>query len=383
MAGKRGNNEGTIYHRRDGRWQAQKSMPDGARRTVSGKTREEVVKLLKELDGEAERIARLGPGHRYRTLGDLFSAVTATIMTSRAPRTGLTARYYLAHYAADLATLPPEKLTPGHIQRLYATLLARGLAASTVNHLHAVLHRVLESATRQGVFPRNYCDLVDAPRAVHKEQRALTPEEARALLAAAQGDRLEALFVLALATGMREGELLGLRWDAVDLAHGQVQVTRNLTFVNGAWDLKTTKSAKSRRILYLGRVARAALAAHQARQDEERAVLADTWDGSWNLVFCTLRGTPLHVGNVMTRHFKPLLQRADLGELRFYDLRHTAATLLLLAGIHPKVVSEMLGHASVVLTLNTYSHVTPAMHLTAASAMDHLLLGEAASDSVS
>ena len=199
-------------------------------------------------------------------------------------------------------------------------------------------------------------------------------EEARTLLAVAQGDRWEALYVLALHTGMRQGELLALRWRDVDLARGTLQVRATLQRTKeDGYTLTAPKTKHSQRRIKLGTAAVEALSAHRARQAEERLALGAIWDGTHDLVFPNTLGKPMDGIHLLRREFLPLLERAGLPRIRFHDLRHTAATLLLGRGVNPKIVSEMLGHASISITLDIYSHVLPDMQDQAAAAMDAAL----------
>jgi len=173
---------------------------------------------------------------------------------------------------------------------------------------------------------------------------------------------------------MRQSELLGLRWLDVDLGNGFLSVNRSLVFEGSGWSLDEPKTGSSRRRINLGSDAHASLQNHQREQAELRLKLGPVWEDN-DLVFPTEIGTPRRGANLVYRSFRPLLEQAGLRKIRFQDLRHTAATLLLGEGTHPKVVSEMLGHSSVQLTLDTYSHVTPTMQREAAATMDSILIG--------
>jgi integrase len=209
------------------------------------------------------------------------------------------------------------------------------------------------------------------PNASVKEIRPLSAPEARKLLEAARGDRLEALYVLALHTGMRRGELLGLKWEEVDLHNQTVRVRRTLTRTENGRRLAIgePKTKKSRRTVRLTQRAVEALRRHLERQLEDIEVLGDLY-GDQGLVFATEAGTPINPSNLRQRSFAPLLKKAGLPHIRFHDLRHTCATLLLSKGVHIKFVQELLGHASVAITLDTYSHVMPGMGEQTATAMD-------------
>jgi integrase len=202
--------------------------------------------------------------------------------------------------------------------------------------------------------------------------RPLSPTQARTLLDAVEGNRLEALYVLAVTTGMRQGELLGLGWEDVDPEAGTVRVRRTLTLAKGGPRLTEPKTKGSRRSIRLTASAVEALVRHRVRQDSEGAAAGGKWN-DWDLVFCTRRGTPIRRDNLHDKHWKPLLKRSGLPDTRFHDLRHTCATILLTKGVHPKIISEMLGHSSIAITLDTYSHVIPGMQEAAAKAMEDAL----------
>lgn len=203
------------------------------------------------------------------------------------------------------------------------------------------------------------------------EMRALSPQQARALINAAAGDQLEALYVLAVSTGMRQGELLALRWRGVDLDAATLSVTATLQRSSRGFDFGDPKTYGSRRQIALTGAAVEALRSHRSLQLEERLGCPHWQD--MDLVFTTEVGTPIEATNLIRRSFHPLLERAGLPRMRFHGLRHTAATLLLGQGVHPKIVSEMLGHSSIAITLDLYSHVTPTMQDQAVAAMDTAL----------
>jgi integrase len=272
------------------------------------------------------------------------------------------------------------RLTPQHFQRLYQDKLAAGLSPTTVSHLHTVLHGAFAEAVRWGLVPRNVVALARPPRKAHIEIVALTVEQARALLAAAAGNRFEALFVLALKTGMRRGELLALRWADVDLDKGMLQVRGTLRRTREGLTFGTPKTAASRRKVVLSPTSMAALRHHRARQDEERHATGDLWQ-DLGLIFPNTLGRPMEPRDLLADVYRPLLKRAGLPPITFHALRHTAATLLLAEGEHPKVVQELLGHAQISITLDRYSHMTPRLMSNAAALMDRLLDGEEPSSS--
>lgn len=203
--------------------------------------------------------------------------------------------------------------------------------------------------------------------------RVFTPDQARRFLACIVDDPLEALYVLALTTGMRRGELFALQWADIDLDAGSLQVRWTLRHLVGrVYVLTPPKTPRSRRKIALSGRAIEALRRHRVRQLDQRRAAGEAWHEE-DFVFTNAAGHALRGNHILQRHFAPILKRAELPARRFHDLRHTAATLLLLRGILPKIVFEMLGHSTVSMTLDTYSHVLPDMQRNAASALDRLL----------
>jgi integrase len=371
VAKRRANKEGTIYCRKDGRWVAAVMLPDGRRKSYYGKTRDEVAqKLTRGLKTIQDGLPV--PSDQLR-VGRYLQEWLQSARHSIRPSTWQRYEQLLRVYAMPaIGTLTLSRLEPRHLHTLYADCLTRGAAPATVRQLHAVLRRALGQATQWGTVPRNVAALVSPPRLTRHEITPLTPEQARMLLAAVKGDRLEAFYTLAISTGMRLGELLGLRWRDVDLEAGMLQVRHTLVRGTGHPVLAKPKSPRSRRRLALTAATQDALRHHRRQQAAERLRLGPVWDDH-DLVFPNAIGKPMDAGNLQQRSFVPLLRKAGLPRIRFHDLRHTAATLLLVQGVHVKVVSEMLGHSSIAITLDTYSHVLPDMQQDAAAAMDRLL----------
>ena len=270
-----------------------------------------------------------------------------------------------------LGKVPIALLRPEHLQKHYADRLAAGSAPSSVAHLHAVLHRALSQAARWRVVIRNVAELVDAPRVARKEMHVLSPEQVRQLLQAASGDDLEAFYVLAVTTGARLGELLGLHWRDVDLDDASLNIVTSLQRAQNGLEFVEPKTARSRRHVSLTTAAVKGLRDHRKRQNEAR-LAAKEW-ADLDLVFCNEKGRPIEDGNLRRRSFVRLLEKAGLQPIRLHDLRHTAATLMLGQGIHPKIAAEMLGHSQIAVTLDLYSHVTPTMQRQATEAIDALL----------
>jgi integrase len=213
---------------------------------------------------------------------------------------------------------------------------------------------------------------IKAPSSKKKEINPLSPDEARTFLETAHGDRFEALYVLAVTAGLREGELLGLTWDDLDLDSRTLSVRRTLSEARSGRFFEAPKNGKGRSIRLTNQAVEA-LRSHRKRQSEERQRLRTLWQDN-GLVFPSQKGTPMNAKNLTARSFKPLLERAGLPRaVRLHDLRHTCATLLLSRSVHPKIVQELLGHATIAITLDTYSHVLPNMQSEATHAMESIL----------
>src|ERR687889_1320299 len=369
---KRGNGEGSIYRRKDGRWVGQYTVytATGPKyRYLYGKTRAAVAeKLTKAMaDRNGELIFDAG----NLTVGEyldswLSDSVRGTVRPSTFERHEGIIRL---HIKPSLGHVGLKKLAPVHVRGLHREKLDSGLAPATVRKIHSTLHKALSQAVSDGLIPRNAAD-VKAPRPAPEEMRPLSEGEACTFLdvARASGDRFEPLYVLAITTGLRRGELLGLRWEDVDLERGTLRVGRSLVREGGRHKVGETKTRRGRRRVNLTPRTVNALKAHRKRQLEERMRLAETYKDR-GLVFSTSVGTPVNPENLVNRSFKPLLKKAGLPEIRFHNLRHTCATLLLSRGIHPKFVQELLGHATIAMTLDTYSHYLPSMGDLASGAM--------------
>ena len=262
------------------------------------------------------------------------------------------------------------------MQTFYSSLSEKGLSPRTIRFTHSVLASAFKQAVRWRMLAHNPCDSVELPRKAGKEMQSLTPAEATCFLKEAASDRWFALFVLALATGLRPSEYFGLKWSDVDLEHGLVTVQRSLiwrSYKSGDWYFGETKTPRSRRRIPLPASVVRALSEHRRRQAEERLKAGPAYQ-NLDLVFATGEGQPLIRLNVIQKHFKPILKRAKLPEtLRLYDLRHTCATLLLAANENPKVVSERLGHSYITLTMDIYSHVLPDMQQEASEKLEKML----------
>jgi integrase len=364
-----------IYKRKDGRYEGRYTVhtPDGpVRKRVYGRKYKEVQRKLAEAMGDAAR-------------GIVFDDENMTVSEymerwlEDSAKGDLGHRAYhnyrlqiRRHISPSLGRIKLSKLTATHVQSLYAAKLRDELKPSSVRYIHAVLHRALEQAVRFNLMPFNPAAKVDPPKVRQEEIMPLDTAQAHVFLDAARGDRFEALYVVSLTVGLRMGEALGLRWSDIDLDKRTLRVSRQLQRMRdgGGLVFSEPKNA-SRRTVDLPQRAQHALQRHRKAQAEERLQAASYEDSE--LVFTTTIGTPVDAQNVINRHFKPLLKRAGLPDIRWHDLRHTYATLLLARGTHPTYVQRSLGHASVQLTLDRYSHWMPSMGKNTARGIDEAL----------
>jgi integrase len=285
------------------------------------------------------------------------------------------------HIVPHIGAVKLQKLSGSQVNALYAKLAEKdkkdgetGLSPMTIHHVHSCLHKACKDAVRWGHISRNPLDAADPPRKKGdgtREMRTWTKEQLKAFLEAIADDRLSPLWYTIAMTGMRRGEAIGLRWSDVDLENARLSVRRALVPVSGEVVVSEPKTVKGRRVIALDPGTVEVLKAQAARQLDEQ----HDWDEAWidsGLVFTAENGAALDPESV-TRYFRQAVKRSLLPSIRLHDLRHTHATVALQAGIHPKVVSERLGHATVSITLDTYSHAIPAMQEEAAALIAHLV----------
>ena len=374
MARKRGNGEGSITRRKDGLYMARYTVETaiGAKRkTLYGKTRGEVSeKLTKAMADRDEGLVfdadNLKVGEYLERW--LVDSVLDTVRPTTYERYEQIVRI---HVRPALGSVKLKNLTPVHVRGLYREKLEAGLSARTAQYIHVTLHKALKQAVQDGLIPRNATEAVKAPQVRREEMRPLSGDQVKVLLEVARGDRLEALYVLAIHTGLRQGELLGLKWEDVDLESGTLRVRRTLVTAKGGPVLTAPKTKGSRRSVKLTQDAVEALRSHLKHQLQEIDRAGSLWREN-GLMFASESGEPLDRRYLTSCRYKALLKRAELPMIRFHDLRHTCATLLS-KNVNPKIVSEMLGHASIAITLDTYSHVLPNMRDQAAAAMEEAL----------
>jgi len=277
------------------------------------------------------------------------------------------------HLVPDLGRLPLERLKVEHIAGLVSRKLHDpSLSATTVRYILLILRNALNKAVRWGLVARNVATLVDLPRVAHKEVRVLSPGETMELLHAARGEAIEGLIVVAVSTGLRLGEALGLQWKDLDLERREVRITKSLQRVPGHGPvLSETKTRRGRRSLVLPITTVEALRRHRAQQSDWRRAAGDAWVQQ-DFVFTSSTGRPLDQRNVL-RMFRRILRKAKLPRMRIHDLRHSCASLLLAQHTDPRVIMETLGHSNISVTMNMYAHVMPALKRDAADAIDRSL----------
>lgn len=282
-----------------------------------------------------------------------------------------------------IGAIPLRRVTPKHIARLYDDLLSSGsrdprrgpgLAPKTVRNTGLIIKKAFGDAVRLGLLARSPAQHVEMPRVEQKEMKTWSTSQARAFIGSIRGDRLEALWILMLTSGMRRGEVIGLKWADVDLDAGRLAVRRARVAIGYQVVWSTPKTAKSARVIALDAATCDVLRAHGSRQDDEKALVGDSYRDE-DILFAKPDGSPLHPDYVSQR-FGRIVKKAGLPMIRPHDTRHTAATLLLEAGISVKVVSERLGHSTTSITADLYQHVAPHMQEEAANKLGAMLLGD-------
>jgi integrase len=374
---RRANNEGSVYRDRGrGDWIAAVTFegPDGKRRRRRRRapTQRAAQRLRREMLQEIETRGA-DAGSRGQTLAAYLDDWLRDVVTPTLRPTTTEAYSYQVrkHISPVIGHIDLRKLSPQHIQHLFTHQQSLGLSPATIQQTRRTLRRALEQAVEWDVITVNPAARVRGPKMEHRHRSILRPEQATALLDQVRGHRLEALYSLSLSLGLRQGEALGLRWSDLELDAGMLHVRQQLQSIRGRISFGEPKTERSRRTLALPRLVIDALRAHRARQLEERLQLGSTWEDH-GLVFCSEVGTPLTPRN-LTRHFKRQLDLAGLPDVRWHDLRHTAASFLALQGVHPRVAMQVLGHSTSAMTTEVYTHVLEEQQRDAASRIDELL----------
>lgn len=368
MVRKRGNNEGSIRKRADGRYEARITLPDGNRKSYFGRTRREVQEKMTAGLRDVHRGIPIPVGRQ--TLGRFLERwLTESVRPRVRPKTYRSYEQLIrVHIVPALGRLPLEQVTPQRIETFLNEKRSADLSSRTIQYLHAVLRAALNRAVKWNLIGRNPATLVDSPTVERSEVEALTAPQAQAILDAMRGTRLEGLVTVTLALGLRQGEALGLRWRDVDLGAATVAIRHQVQKADGEWEFVPLKTERSKRTLALPVFVVAALTQHHVRQAEERLAAGPAWQDH-DLVFPSIVGTPWDGTNV-THEFQKRLAAAGLPRMRFHDLRHGTATLLKSRGTDLREIMAILGHSQIALTANLYTHIAPEVRREAAAKMD-------------
>lgn len=360
--------EGTVRERKDGRWEARIRLPDGRRKSVFAATAEgcnekrmTVLEALRkglpvpsDTLTTGDFLARWLERHREEIRASTYAGYSSTIRN---------------HILPHIGQIRLAKLVPGDVANMLAALTKTGLAPRTVQLARTVLRLALQQAVAWGDIPRNVADLVKGPKVERTPVNPWSAGECMEFLERVHGDRLAALYTCALTLGLRQGELVGLRWEDVDLNGGEVRIVQARDRRTGRFG--PPKSSRSRRVIALPEITIAALQEHGEKQDREQETMGPDWN-PLGLVFVTSLGTPLDGSNVGS-YFRRHVERFGLRPCRFHDLRHASASLLLANGVSLREIMEQLGHSQIALTANTYTHIVPTMRRNVAVSMDAAL----------
>lgn len=371
MAKKRGNNEGTVYRRKDGRWCAQVSL-SGRRITKYAKSQRECYNWIREITNKIQQ-------------GMTFDATQLTLdrfMHSWLDGKDIAIRPNSAHsyrrYTEEeilpvLGKLRLQNIQPAHVRQLYLRMQAEGKGERTIQLVHSTLHCALRQAVRERLIGYNPMDAIQRPKVETQEFQVFTEEESRTFLAAAKGHPFEGLFILALTTGLRKGELLGLMWSDVNWKKRTLRIERQLQ--QAGWrsaELVPTKTKSGRRVIKLGKATLAKLQEHRQRQETQKAVAGSSWQ-EHGMIFTTSIGTFLDQSKV-SREFKRILRENSLPDIRFHDLRHTSLSLLLDYGTPVNTVQKRAGHSKASVTTDIYGHMMSHSQDAAAEKIEKIVI---------
>ena len=369
---RRGYGEGSIYPRKGGRWVSYLRLPDGRKKFFTG-TKEVVKERLLEAQRQAH-VGQLVLGRDHAVSVYLERWLAEAVRHSVRPGTYENYVLCVRRILPYLGRVRLRALTPEQIQYALGKLLESGLAARTVRQVHMVLRRALKQAVLWRIIASNPSDAVKPPRAERIEMRTLSEEEVHRVLAVTTGSRHYPLWVFLVTTGARLGEALALRWSDVNVQDSCATIRRSLQRQRGSGLVFVEpKTARSRRTVPIPRETMAVLIQQQQTLKNERQHAGDAWH-EHDLVFPSPTGRPRDM-SYLSITFHRALRRAGLPKMRIHDLRHTAATHLLTNHVHPKIVQDLLGHSTIAITLDTYSHVMPALAKEASSLMSSLVPG--------
>ena len=361
---RRGNGEGSVFQRKsDKKWVASITLDDGKRKVLYGKTKKEVTEKLIKVRREQQQ-GMLSVTSKTK-MSEYIEGWLENYKRGVRPNTHQRACEIMRlHILPTLGNIQLDKLTPQHLDRLYSKKL-KELSPTTVQTIHNTLHKALSDAVKQGILLINVSERVEAPRKNEYEARVFSEEETRTFLMAIRNHSLYVLLLIDVSTGMRRGEIVGLKWNDIDLKRGILQVRRAIvrrpTELGGGYAEAPLKTKRSRRSIMLPAYIVAILEQYRAQQMSIMQQNGQPWDEQrW--LFCKPDGNHLNPQHDVYEEFKVILSKAGLPDIRFHDLRHTAATMHLGLMTNPKIVQEILGHSTISITMDAYSHVLPPMH---------------------
>lgn len=381
MAKRRRAGEGTIYQRADLTWTAKVTYKDQLGRTqrksLYGKTEKEILAKKKSFEKSLEIGVIVSDKLKVSDWLTTWLEVYKKPSVKQNTYEGYE-RVVKGHLIPTLGSLYLKDLRPEHIQAMINEKLAKGnlltgdpLQPRMVEYIYAVLHGALDQAYKNQIILYNPCDMVNKPQTVKKEFVCWTADQANTFLAAMIGDRKYIIYLLALTTGMRRSELLGLRWEDIDMKKNLVSVKQVLIRVKGGFKFQEPKTKKSKRTIQVSDRVIKALKQWKKEQNIEKAAFPGEYNEQ-NLILCSIMGEPVNPESV-SRNFKKDLEAAKMPDIRFHDLRHCHASMLLEQGIDLKTISDRLGHSTITMTADIYSHITDKLQAKAVKSLDNAL----------
>ena len=371
MAKKRANSEGSIYKRANGTWSVQATL-QGHRLSQTFKTQGECQEWLKKTRGQIDDGMTLAS--TKISLREFLTGWLTSTKTTIGPRTWQHYEQLIRTYIIpNLGEIKVRDLRPENIQAFYNRLFDGEVGVYTIRKIHITLHSALQQAVRTGMIGRNPASFAQPPKEPANEMSILNESQVSQLLVAAQGHRLEALIHLAVISGMRQMELLGLKWSDLDWIRQTLKIERQLLKPDGnGVRFSAPKTRYGKRSIALGKKTVEILRKHYEQQQADQRKAGEAWK-EYGLIFTTQNGTPINARNLL-RDYKKLLHSAGLPPIRFHDLRHTAASILLNQGVPVIIVSRRLGHARASITLDIYGHLIPTMQNEVAEMIDDLVM---------
>lgn len=367
---------GSVFERKDGRWEAKFKVEEtGKYKSLYASTEKEAYKKLQDaLFQQKQGILATG---EQQTVKQFLEYWLEDVQKSAVRLSTYLNDQIIVHkhLVPGLGHIKLQKLTAQQVQSFYARKMKEGTTASRVRQIHVLLHKALKHAKRIKLVGLNVAGDVQLPKYSGHDPQVLTPEQAQLLLQKAKETNLEVLLAVAVGTGMRKGEILGLRWSDIDFTKGTLQVSRTLNYLSGHGFVEgKPKTKSSERSIVLPQFLLDLLQAHHTLQLEKRLEIGAQWVDR-DLVFCNKIGDFI-VPITLLRQFARVLEDAQLPHMRFHDLRHSAATILISMGVPANVVQELLGHSDVSITLGVYGSVVPSMRKDVADKMDGLFGGQ-------